>query len=143
MGNHSGSVPLKKWNGDIIASYTLPRTGRNIMGSHAKFLANETSQLIEKDRWKIMDINFDKLKTELQNCKTDKQVIKLLNKLDFAWYYSDYEWYKESGEFSIYLTKSDNGKFYRIYKNTIRKEYMFQVMEKCKMEYSGIPVFFG
>lgn len=78
-------------------------------------------------------MNKQELENLIKDCRTDKQVLKALNNAKVK--YSDDT--KDSIDFNLHI---DNGM--RIYKN-MRKEYTVQnPMQKVKLEYSGIPVFF-
>ena len=78
-------------------------------------------------------MNIDTFKKDLQKCKKDNQVIKLMEKYGIRWSYND-------GMEGFDIVFNDT---MRIYYNKSRKEYVFQNRQRVKMEYSGIPVFFG
>ena len=76
----------------------------------------------------------ENLKEEIGKCKTKKQVLTVLKKYGRHIERDDSD---EVGCFSVWI---DN--LTRIYKN-YRGEFIYQEWTPCKMNYSGIPVFFG
>ena len=76
----------------------------------------------------------ENLEVLIKNCKTDKQILKILDNAKVK-YTNDTI---ESNYFNLHLS---NGM--RIYK-TPRKDYVVQnPMQKVKLEYSDIPTFFA
>ena len=81
-----------------------------------------------------MDITKGSLENLISNCRTDKQVLKVLDQNNIS-YSNDSE---ECIPFNLHLS---NGM--RIYKNT-RKEYIVQnPFKKMELKASGIPTFFS
>ena len=75
------------------------------------------------------------LKNDIEKCKTEKQLYKILDKYNLKVIRDDSI---EVGCFSVWLDS-----FTRIYKPCNSKFMKLQRWSKCKFEYSGTPVFFG
>lgn len=75
------------------------------------------------------------IRKEIEQCKTPKQVFAVLEKNNLRVWRDDSD---EVGCFSIWLDEKT-----RIYKPHGWKTMAFQTWTKSKMEYSGVPVFFG
>lgn len=71
----------------------------------------------------------------IENCRTSRQVYDFLKINNFRVFRDDSE---EAGCFSIWLDDVT-----RIYKPCNSKTMRIQYWNKVKMEYSGIPTFFG
>ena len=81
-----------------------------------------------------MDITKESLENLIANCKTDKQVLKILDSNNILYSNDTIDF----GSFNLHL---NNGM--RIYKNT-RKQYIVQnPFQKVKLEASGISTFFS
>ena len=79
-------------------------------------------------------MNKIELENLIKNCKTNKQVLKVLDNAKIK--YSDDT--KDSIDFNLHLSNE-----MRIYKNT-RKEYIVQnPFQKVELKASGIPIFFA
>lgn len=76
------------------------------------------------------------VKSIIEGCKTEKQIIAKLNKYKISFENATDEY----GYLNIKIY-SDNG-YIRIYKPYRSKELKTQTFTPCKMEYSGIPTFF-
>jgi hypothetical protein len=80
-------------------------------------------------------LDTEKLKSIISKCKTDKQILNVLNSNDIS--YEDLT--SEYSYFNIRIHQNDG--YLRIYKN--KKEYKVQSFSKVKMIYSGVPTFFS
>ena len=76
----------------------------------------------------------DNFRIEIENCRTAKQVEKILSKYGRRITKDDSE---DVGAYSIWISETE-----RIYKPIRSKTMKYQTWNKVKMEYSGIPTFF-
>lgn len=76
----------------------------------------------------------DNFKAEIENCRTAKQVDKILCKYGRRIIKDDSE---EIGAYSVWISETE-----RIYKPIRSKTMTYQLWNRIKMEYSGIPTFF-
>lgn len=74
----------------------------------------------------------------IEACKTPGQVLDILDKNKIEVFMDDSDEVGDGTGFSIWLDETT-----RIYQTYIRKEMKVQYWTRCKMEYSGIPVYFG
>ena len=77
----------------------------------------------------------DNLKAKINQCRTKAQVLKVLKENDLQIIRDDSE---EVGCFSVWIDDLT-----RIYKPHKREFMKLQKWQKVKLQYSGIPVFFG
>lgn len=75
------------------------------------------------------------IRSEIEKCKTPKQVYAVLAKDGITIWRDDSD---EIGTFSIWLDDTT-----RIYKPHNRKTMIYQTWKKININYSGIPTFFG